>query len=125
MDFNKDSNLIFIFVKIMENRKLKVSEMKRLSPEQYMERPESGLVIVLDNVRSAYNGQCIPPAQMRSEWTKSTCGICPTPLPPKYTKRPSVQKVLAWHTEADILKLVKRLKSDDYTIISVSRLITQ
>lgn len=93
MDFNKDSNLIFIFVKIMENRKLKVSEMKRLSPEQYMERPESGLVIVLDNVRSAYNvGSAFRSADAFGVDKIYLCGICPTPLPPKYTKRPSVQK---------------------------------
>ena len=39
----------------MEDRKLTAADMGRISPEEYRRRPGSGIVVVLDNVRSAYN----------------------------------------------------------------------
>ena len=39
----------------MKDRKLTAAEMGRISPEEYRSRNGSGTVVVLDNVRSAYN----------------------------------------------------------------------
>lgn len=107
----------------MENKKLRVSEMKRLSPEQYRERHESGLVIVFDNVRSAYNvGSAFRSADAFGVDKIYLCGICPTPPSTEIHKTAlGAEESLAWQYEADILKLVKRLRSDDYTIISVEQ----
>lgn len=88
-----------------------------------MERPESGLVIVLDNVRSAYNvGSAFRSADAFGVDKIYLCGICPTPPSTEIHKTAlGAEESLAWQYEADILKLVKRLKSDDYTIISVEQ----
>ena len=39
----------------MRNRKLLNIELGRVSADEYKELPESGLVVVLDNIRSAHN----------------------------------------------------------------------
>ena len=39
----------------MTNRKLLNIELGRVTAQQYKELPESGIVLVLDNVRSAHN----------------------------------------------------------------------
>ena len=39
----------------MKDRKLLNIELGRVSTEQYKDLPESGLVVVLDNIRSAHN----------------------------------------------------------------------
>ena len=39
----------------MQNRKLLNIELGRVSAEEYKELPDSGLVVVLDNIRSAHN----------------------------------------------------------------------
>ena len=39
----------------MQNRKLLNIELGRVSADQYKDLPESGIVVVLDNVRSAHN----------------------------------------------------------------------
>ena len=39
----------------MTNRKLLSIEMGRLSADAYKNRPESGVAVVLDNIRSAHN----------------------------------------------------------------------
>ena len=39
----------------MKDRKLLNIELGRISPEKYRDLPESGIVLVLDNIRSAMN----------------------------------------------------------------------
>ena len=39
----------------MKDRKLLNIELGRVSPEQYKDLPESGVCVVLDNIRSAHN----------------------------------------------------------------------
>jgi tRNA G18 (ribose-2'-O)-methylase SpoU len=107
----------------MKNRKLTAAEMCRLSPEQYKERPESGLVTVLDNVRSAYNvGSVFRSADAFGVDKIYLCGICPTPPSVEIHKTAlGAEESLAWQHEADTLEIVKHLKSEGYTIISVEQ----
>ena len=39
----------------MQNRKLLNIELGRVSAQEYKKLPESGIVVILDNVRSAHN----------------------------------------------------------------------
>ena len=40
---------------MVKDRKLLSIEMGRVSPDEYKELPQIGVVVVLDNIRSAHN----------------------------------------------------------------------
>ena len=62
------------------NRKLLNIELGRLTPQQYRETPGSGIVLVLDNIRSAHNvGSAFRTADSFKADRIYLCGICATP----------------------------------------------
>ena len=64
----------------MEHRKLLNIELNRVSAEEYKMLPESGIVIVLDNIRSAHNvGSVFRSADSFKADRIFLCGICATP----------------------------------------------
>ena len=65
----------------MKDRKLLSIELGRLSPEEYRSSPESGIVVVLDNIRSAHNvGSAFRTADAFHADRLILCGI--TAFPP-------------------------------------------
>ena len=64
----------------MQNRKLLNIELGRISAREYKELPESGIVVVLDNVRSAHNvGSAFRTADSFKADKVWLCGICAVP----------------------------------------------
>ena len=64
----------------MKDRKLLNIELGRISAEEYRSREESGLAVVLDNVRSAHNvGAAFRSADAFGVDKLWLCGICPAP----------------------------------------------
>ncbi|MBQ3942448.1 MAG: TrmH family RNA methyltransferase, partial [Bacteroidales bacterium] len=64
----------------MRDRKLLNIELGRVSPEEYRELPESGIVLILDNIRSAHNvGSALRSADAFKVDKVWLCGICATP----------------------------------------------
>ena len=64
----------------MRDRKLLNIELGRVSPERYRELPESGIVLILDNIRSAHNvGSAFRTADAFKADKVWLCGICATP----------------------------------------------
>ena len=64
----------------MQNRKLLNIELGRVSADQYKDLPESGIVVVLDNVRSAHNvGSAFRTADSFKIDKVWLCGICAVP----------------------------------------------
>ena len=62
------------------NRKLLNIELGRVSPEEYRSIPESGIVVVLDNVRSAHNvGSAFRSCDSFKIDKLWLCGICAVP----------------------------------------------
>ena len=75
----------------MKDRKLLNIELGRVSPEEYRALPESGMVVVLDNIRSAHNvGSAFRTAD-------------------------------AWEHVSDTLEAIARLKEAGYTIVAVEQ----
>ena len=61
----------------MKNRKLLNIELGRITPEEYKEMPGSGIVLVLDNIRSAHNiGSAFRTADSFRAEKIFLCGIC-------------------------------------------------
>ena len=64
----------------MLHRKLKTEELNRISAEQFKEAQKSGLIIMLDNVRSLHNiGAVFRTAHAHRADCIYLCGICATP----------------------------------------------
>ena len=64
----------------MNDRKLLNMELGRIRPEEYASLPLSGLVVVLDNVRSAYNvGSIFRTSDAFKVDLLCLCGICAVP----------------------------------------------
>ena len=107
----------------MKDRKLLNIELGRITAEQYRNRPESGIVIVLDNVRSAHNtGSAFRTADAFGVDKVFLGGITPVPPSPDLRKVAlGAEEVVPCEHVQDVVELVKRLKADGYTVIAVEQ----
>ena len=107
----------------MGNRKLLNIELGRVSVEDYKELPESGLVVVLDNVRSAHNvGSAFRTADSFKIDKVWLCGICAVPPSAEIHKSAlGAENSVAWEHVDDTMEAVRRLKADGYTIVSAEQ----
>ena len=108
----------------MKDRKLLNVELGRLTPEEYRtQRPQSGVVLVLDNVRSAHNvGSAFRTGDAFGVDKVYLGGICPVPPSPELHKVAlgAEESVPSEHVE-DVVDLVRRLQADGYTVIAVEQ----
>lgn len=107
----------------MSNRKLLNIELGRVSATEYKELPESGIVVVLDNVRSAHNvGSAFRTADSFKADKVWLCGICAVPPSADIHKSAlGAEDSVAWEHVADTMEAVRRLKEDGYQIVSVEQ----
>ena len=107
----------------MKNRKLTAAEMGRISPEEYRSRNGSGTVVVLDNVRSAYNvGSAFRSADAFGVSRVYLCGICAVPPSAEIHKTAlGAEEAVPWQHFADTLEAVAALKAEGYTVVSVEQ----
>lgn len=107
----------------MKDRKLLGIEMGRLTPAQYKARPSSGLVVVLDNVRSAHNvGSAFRSADAFGADRLILCGISAVPPSAEIHKSAlGAEDAVPWEHAADTLAAVERLRADGYTLVAVEQ----
>lgn len=107
----------------MQNRKLLNIELGRVSAQEYKELPESGIVLVLDNVRSAHNvGSAFRTADSFKADKVWLCGICAVPPSAEIHKSAlGAEDSVEWEHVDDTMTAVRRLKEDGYTIVSVEQ----
>ena len=107
----------------MQNRKLLNIELGRISAREYKELPESGIVVVLDNVRSAHNvGSAFRTADSFKADKIWLCGICAVPPSADIHKSAlDAEDSVAWEHVADTMEAVRRLKEDGYEIVSIEQ----
>ena len=107
----------------MKDRKLLNIELGRLTPEQYRQRPESGIVVVLDNIRSAHNvGSAFRTADAFGADRVVLCGISALPPSPEIHKTAlGAEDAVPWEHFADTLDAVRSLRRQGYTILSVEQ----
>jgi len=105
------------------NRKLLNMELRRVSAEEYRELPESGLVVVLDNIRSAHNvGSAFRSSDSFKVDKVYLCGICATPpLPEIHKTALGAEDSVAWEHYGNTLDAIARLKAEGYTVVSVEQ----
>ena len=107
----------------MSNRKLLNIELGRVSVEEYKELPESGIVVVLDNVRSAHNvGSAFRTADSFKADKVWVCGICAVPPSAEIHKSAlGAEDSVAWEHAGDTMEAVRRLREDGYVIVSIEQ----
>jgi len=108
----------------MKDRKLLNIELDRLTAEEYVHtRPESGVVLVLDNIRSAHNvGSAFRTADAFGVDRLYLGGICPVPPSPELRKVAlGAEEVVPFEHVEDVVDLVRRLKAEGYTVIAVEQ----
>lgn len=111
---------------MMHNRKLLNIELGRVSARQYKELPESGVVVVLDNIRSAHNvGSAFRTADSFKVDKIWLCGICAVPPSAEIHKSAlGAEDSVEWEHSADTMEAVRRLKEDGYRIVSVEQTVS-
>ena len=104
-------------------RKLKNSELNRISPKQYKEADKSPVIVILDNIRSLNNiGSVFRTSDAFMVEKIYLCGI--TAIPPhkdiNKTALGSTESV-DWEYINSTLDLVNQLKKEDITVISIEQ----
>ena len=107
----------------MKDRKLLNIELRRVSPEGYPLLPESGVAVVLDNVRSAHNvGSAFRSCDSFKVDRLWLCGICAQPPSAEIRKSAlGAEESLPWIHEGNTLDAVRQLRESGYTIVSVEQ----
>ena len=107
----------------MRDRKLLNIELGRVSPERYRELPESGIVLILDNIRSAHNvGSAFRTADAFKADKVWLCGICATPPSAEIHKSAlGAEDSVPWEHRDSTATLVRELQAQGYTVLSVEQ----
>lgn len=107
----------------MKDRKLLNIELGRMSAEAYRDREPSGLVIVLDNIRSAHNvGSAFRSADSFGVDRVLLCGISAVPPSAEIHKSAlgAEDAVPRTHYD-DTLEAVAALHEEGYTVVAVEQ----
>ena len=107
----------------MKDRKLLNIELGRISAAAYKELPPSGLVVVLDNIRSAHNvGSAFRTSDSFGIDKVFLCGISAVPPSAEIHKSAlGAEDSVPWEHVDDTLEAVRRLQDDGYTVVAVEQ----
>lgn len=108
---------------MVKDRKLLSIEMGRVSPDEYKELPQSGVVVVLDNIRSAHNvGSAFRTCDSFKIDKLWLCGICAVPPSAEIHKSAlGAEDSVPWEHSDSTMDVVNRLRSEGYAIVSVEQ----
>ena len=107
----------------MADRKLLNIELGRMSVEEYRHSPKSGIVIVLDNIRSAHNvGSAFRSADSFKVDKVCLCGICAVPPSAEIHKSAiGAEFSVEWEHFDRTIDAILRLREEGFTIVSVEQ----
>lgn len=107
----------------MKNRKLLNIELGRVSASEYKKLPESGIVLVLDNIRSAHNvGSAFRTADSFKIDKLVLCGICAVPPSAEIHKSAlGAEDSVEWEHFQRTQDAVAVLKAAGYTTVAVEQ----
>ena len=104
-------------------RKLKVTEMNRLTPEEFKESSKLPLVVVLDHIRSLNNvGSVFRTSDAFRVESIYLCGITACPPNAEIHKTAlGAEETVDWKYFNDTLEAVENLKKDGYTVCAIEQ----
>ncbi len=105
------------------NKKLKLTELGRLSMAEYAEVEKIPVVVVLDNIRSGNNvGSLFRTADAFRIKELVLCGITPKPPHRDISKTAlGASESVDWQYHDQTVEAVQYLKAEGYTIVSVEQ----
>jgi len=102
-------------------RKLKNSELNRISPKEFKEAKKSPVIVILDNIRSLNNiGSIFRTSDAFMVEKIYLCGITATP-PHKDINKTALGSTesVEWHHTTSTLELVNQLQKEGISVISI------
>lgn len=104
-------------------RKLKVTELNRISVEAFKEADKLPLIVILDNVRSQYNvGSVFRTSDAFRVECIYLCGISATPPHQEIHKTAlGAEDTVNWEYYKDTKEAILKLKSEGYYIYSIEQ----
>ena len=104
-------------------RKLKITELHRLTPEAFKESKKIPLVVVLDHVRSLNNvGSVFRTSDAFRVESIYLCGITACPPHSEIHKTAlGAEDSVEWHYMENVCQAIKELKDKDYKICSIEQ----
>jgi len=104
-------------------QKLKITEMNRLTPEEFKSTKKLPLVVVLDNVRSLHNvGSVFRTGDAFLIESVYLCGITCTPPHAEIHKTAlGAENTVEWEYFSETLDAVSKLKSQGYKVFSIEQ----
>lgn len=108
---------------MVKDRKLLSIEMGRVSPDEYKELPQIGVVVVLDNIRSAHNvGSAFRTCDSFKIDKLWLCGICAVPPSAEIHKSAlGAEDSVPWEHSDSTMDVVSHLRTVGYEIVSVEQ----
>lgn len=104
-------------------RKLKITELNRISAEEFKQAEKLPLVVVLDNIRSLHNiGSVFRTSDAFRIECIYLCGItaCP-PHPEMHKTALGAEFTVSWKYVEDAVQAVDSLRAEGYTVYSVEQ----
>lgn len=107
----------------MHDRKLLNIELGRIGVDEYATLPQSGLAVVLDNIRSAHNvGSAFRSSDSFKVDKVLLCGISAVPPSAEIHKTAlGAEFSVPWEHFDDTLEAVLKLREEGYTVVSVEQ----
>ncbi|TNE76888.1 MAG: TrmH family RNA methyltransferase [Bacteroidetes bacterium] len=105
------------------NRKLKLWELERLTPDEFKKQEKFPVTVVLDDIRSLNNvGSFFRTADAFNIERIILCGITPCPPHREIQKTAlGATESVSWSHREDIVELIKELKSQKYVVCSLEQ----
>lgn len=107
----------------MEHRKLKITELNRISAEEFKKAEKLPLVVILDNVRSLHNiGSVFRTSDAFRVECIYLCGITATPPHPEMHKTAlGAEFTVDWKYVDNAVEAVDNLRREGYVVYSVEQ----
>lgn len=107
----------------MEHRKLKITELNRISAEEFKKADKLPLVVILDNVRSLHNiGSVFRTSDAFRVECIYLCGITATPSHPEMHKTAlGAEFTVDWKYVNNAVEAVDNLRQEGYVVFSVEQ----
>ena len=104
-------------------RKLKITELNRISPDEFKETAKIPLVVVLDNIRSLNNvGSVFRTSDAFLVEAIYLCGITATPPNPEIHKTAlGAEHSVEWKYFEDTVNAVENLRENGYTVFAIEQ----
>lgn len=104
-------------------RKLKITELNRLTTEEFKQHKKIPLIVILDNVRSLHNvGSVFRTSDAFLIEAVYLCGITSTPPHPEIHKTAlGAENSVEWKYFQDCHQAISEIKQNNYTVYSVEQ----